>query len=439
MNHNNSDFIAKICEIGEVYVVGGAVRNYLYNCFHNTNKQIKDYDYLVRFVDIHKLTNILKKFGSIKEVGKSFGILLFTPNGSHNSFEFALPRTETSIGSGYRDFIVIPDHTISLDEDFSRRDATINAIGFRIYSLHDVDKLNVAVHRTPNLEEFVDPFNGIDDIRIKVWRCVGDPHKRFIEDPTRIMRAFRQSAELNLDIEFETLKSISVNYKLMESLVPQSYVRLFNELLRFLDTNPTSHRPHLMVMEKLQILNFLGIDSAHDISMDCSIIVKFGMLIRPDEMKIDMKKWCDTRQISATNYINPDDVNILVSIQKYSQDLEEINTRYDLLKLIQKIYGSHRLQYKAIITNMSDYLKLTNKISKDHYQKIKLLLTETNTYPPSTDQLAISGYILMEKWKMVGKQIKQTKEMLLDKVYLDEIKNNLDDLHYFLSSLNVYK
>jgi tRNA nucleotidyltransferase/poly(A) polymerase len=35
-NENPGDFIMKICEFGEVYIVGGAVRNYLYNCFHGT-------------------------------------------------------------------------------------------------------------------------------------------------------------------------------------------------------------------------------------------------------------------------------------------------------------------------------------------------------------------------------------------------------------------
>ena len=44
---HNQDYIKDIRNSGgEIYVVGGAVRNYLYNYFHSTEIPIKDFDYL---------------------------------------------------------------------------------------------------------------------------------------------------------------------------------------------------------------------------------------------------------------------------------------------------------------------------------------------------------------------------------------------------------
>jgi tRNA nucleotidyltransferase (CCA-adding enzyme) len=256
------DYIKTICSHGgEVYVVGGAVRNYLYNAFHQTAIKIKDYDFLVRLVSQEKLITILQKIGNVKEVGQSFGILIYNPHGSNENIEIAIPRTEVSTGSGYRDFIVTADHNISLEEDFSRRDATINAMAIRIYCLDDICSLDNTKSLDIDRSKFIDPFHGIDDIQNKIWKCVGDPTKRFIEDPSRIMRAFRQSSELGLTIEQKTFEAISKDYKIMQKLIPQSYVRLYNEFFRMLSTNNFS--TNLKIMHDLGILEFLGMSNVN--------------------------------------------------------------------------------------------------------------------------------------------------------------------------------
>lgn len=48
---------------------------------------------------------------------------------------------------------------------------------------------------------FVDPFQGIEDIKNKQIRCVGNPHKRFEEDALRILRALRFHCTLHFSIE----------------------------------------------------------------------------------------------------------------------------------------------------------------------------------------------------------------------------------------------
>ena len=77
-----------------------------------------------------------------------------------------------------------------LTADLSRRDFTMNAI---------------AVH-TDGLVS--DPFGGMDDIKNKLIRCVGDPEKRFEEDALRMFRAIRFSARLDFAIEPATRAAI---------------------------------------------------------------------------------------------------------------------------------------------------------------------------------------------------------------------------------------
>jgi tRNA nucleotidyltransferase/poly(A) polymerase len=436
----HDDYISEICKYGEVYVVGGAIRNYLYNFFHNSNKKIKDYDYLVRFVSPDNLTKILSKFGTVKEVGKSFGILLFTPKKCSESYEFALPRTEISTENGYKDFIVTPDHNLPLKEDFSRRDATMNAIGFRIYSLDDCKKLDIDLCKTPVMDDFIDPFEGISDIKNKIWRCVGDPKKRFVEDPTRIMRAFRQSSELGLTIESETLKSISKNYMVMEQLIPLSYVRLFTELVKIIDSDTKNHSNYISLMNKLGILKFLGIENFQyvddtdrfDSSFELSKAVKLALLIRPDEATDNIKKWIDHRQLSAVASVQILDVNTLITIQKYWKDVINIKSRYDMLKIKQNVNDVLHWNDHEIFLGMFQYLRVNNRIDNETYINILELYKQTSSYIFCTDQLKINGNMLMDMWKVNGKNIKLVKEHLLDQIFKDLLVNDFDVLIEYL-------
>ncbi len=81
--------------------------------------------------------------------------------------------------------------TADLIEDLKRRDFTINAMAY-----NEKDGL-------------IDVFEGMEDIKRKVIRCVGSPMERFTEDALRIMRAVRFSAQLGYRIEEETAKAIS--------------------------------------------------------------------------------------------------------------------------------------------------------------------------------------------------------------------------------------
>lgn len=74
----------------------------------------------------------------------------------------------------------------SLTEDLARRDFTVNAMAM------DEDGT------------IIDPYDGQEDLKLRVLRCVGQPEQRFREDALRMLRAIRFSAQLGFTIENET-------------------------------------------------------------------------------------------------------------------------------------------------------------------------------------------------------------------------------------------
>lgn len=429
---NNLDYIAELCNNGaEVYIIGGAVRNLLFNKFHNTNVEIKDYDYLVRLIENDKLCDILKKFGSVSKVGTHFGITIFKPFNSNKTFEFALPRTEESTGYKYRQFAVTYDSNLSIIDDFCRRDATINAMGIRIYNLEELTIFTQFEHLNIDklLEKIIDPFDGINDIKNKIWKCVGNPRERFVEDPTRMIRAFRQSSQLNLSIEDLTYDSIVENSDLLKNLIPQSYVRLFNEFFGILKSEHS--KKYLKIMNELKILDLLGMSNVNiDFTNNIELLIKFAIFINIESMDTSIKTWCNIRQIAATVYLNPNDVEILDSIQficKEPVNFVDYNL-YDMLKLREKIHKMYKKNSVIILSNVLKYFLHTNKITIELFEYLVSLLKSTQTYPIISSELKLNGNLIKKYWNLEGMEINELKEYLLDCVFKNECLNTEENL-----------
>lgn len=141
-----------------VYCVGGAVRDELLKI------PTKDRDYVV----VGSSADEMLKRG-YQAVGKDFPVFLHPK--THE--EYALARTERKVSKGYKGFTVHANPDVTLEEDLTRRDFTMNAIA------QSADG------------QLIDPFNGQTDIQNKVIRHVG---AAFVEDPVRILRAARFSA-----------------------------------------------------------------------------------------------------------------------------------------------------------------------------------------------------------------------------------------------------
>jgi tRNA nucleotidyltransferase (CCA-adding enzyme) len=87
--------------------------------------------------------------------------------------------------------------------DYLRRDFTINAI----YITKDY--------------KLLDYCGGVDDLKNKLIRFIGEPTKRVEEDPLRILRAYRFSKSLGFEIEPKTLKACQEGEPLLAKLNPR--------------------------------------------------------------------------------------------------------------------------------------------------------------------------------------------------------------------------
>lgn len=170
---------------GEVYVVGGAVRDAL------LGRQPKDIDLMVRNLPADKVNQILSdEPGKVDLTGKDFGVFRYRHKGSE--VEIALPRTETSTGSRRVDFDVKVDHRLPVSDDLLRRDFTVNSMAVDL-----------------NSGQLVDPYGGADDIKNR--RLDTTHEKSFEEDPTRLVRALVASSRHGLTPTEKTRHEMQAN------------------------------------------------------------------------------------------------------------------------------------------------------------------------------------------------------------------------------------
>jgi poly(A) polymerase len=81
----------------------------------------------------------------------------------------------------------------SIEGDLSRRDFTVNSM---------------ALELTTKTPEFIDPFNGLEDLAKKVLRTPSKAENSFSDDPLRMMRAARFASQLGFEIAPEVLQAI---------------------------------------------------------------------------------------------------------------------------------------------------------------------------------------------------------------------------------------
>ncbi|ART80161.1 multifunctional CCA addition/repair protein [Oceanisphaera avium] len=157
----------------EIYLVGGAVRDALLGL------PVYDKDYVVVGAHPEQLLAL-----GYQQVGNDFPVFLHPTTKA----EYALARTERKAGQGYTGFICDFGPDITLEEDLSRRDLTINAMA-----------QDEAGH-------LYDPYGGQIDLQARTLRHISDA---FCEDPLRVVRVARFAARfapLGFNIANSTLE-----------------------------------------------------------------------------------------------------------------------------------------------------------------------------------------------------------------------------------------
>ncbi len=183
----------------KAYVVGGAVRDYYLGL------EINDYD----IATDAKPDEVIKIFEKVIPTGIKYGTVTLVYN--KKNYEITTFRKDFKYINNRKPEKVIFSNRI--EEDVKRRDFTINSlycdINGRVYDL----------------------YKGIEDIKSKVIKTIGEPDERFREDALRMIRAIRFMTTLNFEIEEKTKKSIEKNYSNIKNVSPERIRVEFDQIL----------------------------------------------------------------------------------------------------------------------------------------------------------------------------------------------------------------
>lgn len=296
-------------------IVGGFVRDFF------LGKKSKDIDIEVYGLDdISQLSHILKEFGEIHEVGKSFGVCKLKL--LDLDLDFSMPRIDNKISSGHKGFLVSTKKQLDYKTAASRRDFTINSIGY--------DTLN---------KKILDPYNGINDIEHKTLRIVDK--NSFVEDPLRIFRAMGMVARFDLEVEKNT-------FKLCEEMIRKN---MLNEL------------PSERIYEEIKKV-FLKSNTP---SLGFEFLKNIGGLSFFSELNISEKLWLEAMQ----------SIDRFITNKKHYNEIDNITNVKLLFVLL-----SYRLEEEEIISFMSKITHKKNIAAEiiNIIQNSKILQNEANSY-----------------------------------------------------------
>src|SRR5690554_4808248 len=199
----------KVCEVlqqagFEAYIVGGAVRDLL------VGLEPKDFDVATNATP----EQVRALFRRARIIGRRFKLV-------HVVFGREIIETSTFRADAKDSEIVDAHGRILQDNDYGelkddalRRDFTLNALYY-----------------DPTTETVIDYHNGVQDLKNRVVRIIGDASTRYREDPVRMLRAIRFAAKLDATIDPATHAPIAQLAGLIEN-VPES--RLFDESIKLL-------------------------------------------------------------------------------------------------------------------------------------------------------------------------------------------------------------
>lgn len=207
----------------EAYIVGGCVRDSI------LNRKINDWD----MTTSAKPEQVIKLFDKVILTGIKHGTVTIVLN--DNQYEVTTYRSDGEYDDNRHPIKV--EFVNDLKEDLARRDFTINAMVY---------------NSSLGLKDY---FNGIDDLEKKIVKTVGNAKLRFSEDALRMMRAVRFSAQLDFDIDLDTLKAINEVSLNIESI---SKERIRDEFNKILLSNP----------EKIMVLKSSGLLKHIDLNLN---------------------------------------------------------------------------------------------------------------------------------------------------------------------------
>lgn len=194
----------------ELALVGGPVRDAFLGL------PIHDFDFTTDAPPEETALLLGKWSKNVWDIGKEFGTI--GASRGKLTVEVTTYRSEHYDTSSRKPVV---DYGDSLEGDLTRRDFTVNSMAVRLPA-----------------GELVDPCGGLDDLVAGVLRTPSGAFQSFDDDPLRIMRAARFSAQLGFDVDEEVMRAMA---DMAERLEIVSAERIWAELCRLM-TAPAPRR-----------------------------------------------------------------------------------------------------------------------------------------------------------------------------------------------------
>ena len=238
----------------DVYVVGGAVRNFL------IDRPIKDVDVVIDSVRAGKDSEwFAKQVAKVIPVPTNlttnqYGVAILTVKGdwevdgqnlAGEVIEIANARQESyggETGKGYKPHMVEPS---TIEEDVIRREFTYNTLMWRLLDLAN----------GPDKAEIIDLTGcGMRDLQNRETRCPRDPDVVFADDPTRLLRAIKFVAKYGFKIPPDLAAAIRKNAPKMKRA---PYEAIATILVRDVLNQPTA-KSAVKLMKSLGLLDVIS-------------------------------------------------------------------------------------------------------------------------------------------------------------------------------------
>ena len=320
------------------YLVGGCVRDLL------CGLEPKDFDIATDATP----DQIRKIFKASRIIGKRFKLVhVFNRTELIEVATFRSGEDQNNNGNLIKDQSgkIIRDNIWgSLEQDSHRRDFTVNSIYY-----------------SPLSKKFVGHKDGLSDIHKKNIVSIGDPKKRFSEDPVRCLRAIRFSNKLDFKIDGKIKDAIYEKGHLLSSI---SNARLFDEFCKIFLNG--------MAEKNFKKLTSFGLN-------------KYLVSTNPEKNEFTSRVIIEALRNTDTRLINSQSVTpgFLVAALLWPELLEksltkgEINLRKffrsmdQVLKKQQRITAIPRKFHSYIKDIWVLQLKLHSRIGKQPYKTLK--------------------------------------------------------------------
>ena len=414
----------KLNEYGKGYIVGGAIRDILLGL------KPKDVDFTTN-LPYETLKKIFSEY-TPKETGKSFGVLRIRIN----NIDYEIAKFRKDIYGKEKKVSFVDD----IRNDLARRDFTINAMAYN------------------EVEGIVDLYNGQKDIENKVINFIGNAEERIIEDPLRVLRAFRFMSRLNFSLSENTIEAIKNQKFLLKNVPEERNTMEFSKLLlgdnikNTLTLMKDTGVLELIIPEFKATYDFNQCNPHHNLDLFNHIInvvskVPADLELRYSALLHDIAK--PVVQTFDEKGIAHYKTHEIVGADMARDILARMKLPVKLIDTVVEIIKKHMVLYKDITDKK--FNKLLSEMGYDNLWRLiehsiadnsskndEVVSTENDLHERlkravekqmqvTVNDLAINGKDLIELG-FTGKEIGEIKKELLDKYLSEEIQNNKEEM-----------